>query len=234
MSPILFTGVAPEFREIRVRSPRYRFTKLRTVRSTTSVEPADLGTVDELGLSSVLAGLADGTVRATDLLGMGRRSVEALVDQALRAAEHGRGAEGLQLLAALAQVVPDSPTLPLMAGHLAAAEWGPYAAMEWFDEALRRIRSDPSRSDPSHGGAELVGEIELARAEVWLSAGRFGAARDALSRALAHGSEPVAARARGLRAGLDGSDGPGGSDGEVGTEPDHGGSGPPDGTRRGP
>jgi len=145
-------------------------------------------------VTEALDALADGRLPGRRLLGLDRAQLDALVEQALFAAEHGRLDAARDLLAALAAVEPARPTLPLLLGHIEADRGALDAALAAYAEAARRL-GDSDRP-------ELAADIALARAEVELRLGEVEAARPRLAAVLTSGSGAAKARAAALQEGL--------------------------------
>lgn len=147
-------------------------------------------------VEAVLDALAAGRLSGRALLGLDRAQLDALVDQALAAAEHGRIDAGRDLMAALAAVEPDRAILAFLLGHLEAERGQLEAALDAYAEAARRLASE------AEDRPRLAGDIELARAEIELRLGEAAAARPRLERVRARGSSTARARAHALQEGL--------------------------------
>jgi thioredoxin-like negative regulator of GroEL len=143
-------------------------------------------------VSEVLEALADGRQPGRALLGLSAAEVDALVEQALFAAEHGRVDAGRDLLAALAAVEPQRPALALLLGHLEAERGALEAAQNAYAEAAARLGAG-SETAPA-----LLADIELARAEVELRLGDATSAGPRLERVRALGGPRARARAEAL------------------------------------
>lgn len=146
--------------------------------------------------SQTLAALADGRLDGQALLGLDGSHLQALVEQSLASAEHGRVEQARELMAALAAVQPQSPVLALLLGHL-HAQGGHYeAALAAYADAAARLGAQTSERP------HLAADIELARAETELRLGDPKTARARLDRVCNLGSAPARARAKALQEGL--------------------------------
>ncbi|CAN0581240.1 unnamed protein product, partial [Laminaria digitata] len=107
--------------------------------------------------SQALNALAEGNVDGRSLLGLDASHVDALVDQALASAEHGRVGHACHLMAALAAVQPDRPVLALLLGHLYAQSGQLEAALAAYADAAARLGGGTAERP------RLAADIELAR-----------------------------------------------------------------------
>lgn len=138
-----------------------------------------------------LSALADGRLGGAELLGLDDGQIDALVDQALRQAEHGQVDGARDLLAALAVACPARAALPLLLGQLEAERGDDEAALAAFEEVARRAPTPA-----------LAAEAALGRAEIRVRRGDVAAARDDLERARTDGEPRVRSRATALAEGI--------------------------------
>jgi predicted Zn-dependent protease len=141
--------------------------------------------------ANVLDGLASGALSTAAVLGLTPEHVDALVEQALRQAEHGAVDDAVELLSALARVVPKRAVLPLLIGHLELERGRPGAALVAYAEAARR----------NAGDVALAADVDLAQAEVELRLGRITQARRRLENVVETGRDAAKARATALLGG---------------------------------
>ncbi len=146
--------------------------------------------------SQALNALAEGDVDGRSLLGLDARHVDALVDQALASAEHGRVGQACDLMAALAAVQPDRPVLALLLGHLFAQSGQLEAALAAYADAAARLGGGTAERP------HLAADIELARAEIEIRLGDPRTAHARLERVCRGGSPSAQARAVALQEGL--------------------------------
>ncbi len=145
---------------------------------------------------NAIEALGSGVLTGAALLGLSATDLDALVEQALRQAEHGQVPKARDRLVALARVMPERPVLPLLIGHLEAQLSRPDAALAAYGEAARRL-AQSSIESPA-----LFDDIELARAEIELSQGAHDQASARLTKIQAEGSASAQARAQLLLRGV--------------------------------
>lgn len=147
-------------------------------------------------MTQALDALTEGRLSGRQLLGLDPAQLDALVERALFAAEHGRADEARDLLSALCRVDAERPTLALLLGHVEAERGRRDAALRAYAEADRRLLASGAARP------ELAADIALARAEVELQLGEAAAARPRLRMVLDSGSPAAKARAAQMQEGL--------------------------------
>lgn len=138
-----------------------------------------------MGALTTFEALADGSLSAASVLGLRKQDLDALVEQALRQADHGGVDDALELLRALALVEPSRAVLPLLVGQLEVARGDFDAALVAFAEAARRNDADDG----------FAADVDLATAEIELRQGRVTQARLRLERVVEIGRPAAQARA---------------------------------------
>ncbi len=107
-------------------------------------------------IDALVKDLLEGNLDIPSLLGLNEASVNALVEHALRAAEFGQLDQGLRLLDALTAGIPSSPTLPFMAGHIAAQKGDTAKALAYYQQAKQRTK-DPMLLDKFTNAINALG-----------------------------------------------------------------------------